>query len=412
MKRFNHFLKYAFFTLFFATSVMAQPESLTAQLQKCADNYLRDYKDEEQISAVSLSAFSTQSKGVISVYSGTTKQNGKIPVDASNLFQIGSITKSFISVILLQLEADPKNHFSIEDPLKKYLPQYPKWGDVTVKQLLNMTSGIPSYNEVIKFGEDFASNPMKKWLPEELVAYAYNESMRKDSVGFHYSNTNYILAGMIITQLTGHSVEEEMQQRFLGQNNLSRLNLQNTFYITHLYPSAVAPRLVHGYVEGDSIFPVDTDITDFSLSWAGAAGANVASTEDITKWVKALFTTGEVLPPAQLKELKSLVSATTGKPIKAPTEDDPEAYGLGIAVSYDQANKNELRYYYEGGTLGYRAFYLYVPAQNIIVSVAVNSAVDDDNLKEIVTNAYNIMRNKSSTEKFNFKNSSSLKIKK
>ena len=159
--------------LLLSTSVMAQPCAATIQpdkLQVIADNYLQQYRGVENISAVTLTVASSL-EDTNTVFSSYTEFSGKQPVNSSNLYQIGSITKSFISAIILQLEATSGLHFSIDDKLATYLPEYSAWGDVTIRQLLNMTSGIPDYLAQDNYLQDLANNPYKYWLPEDEVSY-------------------------------------------------------------------------------------------------------------------------------------------------------------------------------------------------------------------------------------------------
>ena len=224
-------------------------------------------------------------ENVTTIYSGNTEILDKQPINSSNLYQIGSITKSFIAVIILQLEAAPKYHFNIDDKLSVYLPQYAEWGDVTIRQLLNMTSGIPDYLADDTYLQDLTNNPYKQWLPEEQISYVAKKSLLfPPGTKWNYSNTNYILAGLIINKLTGHTVEEEINKRFLAAHNSSQLHFKNTFYVSHQYPTHIISRMVHGYRFGGNIgkfIPLKTDITNFSLSYAGAAGAIVSNTEDV-----------------------------------------------------------------------------------------------------------------------------------
>lgn len=384
------------FLLIFSASALA--EMKIGELQSLADNFLKKYGAEQHFSNVALSVRSAEFNDITTVYSGTTEFSGTMPVGANHLYQIGSITKSFIAAVLLQLEADPKFHFSIDDKLIKFLPQYPKWGDVTIKQLLNMTSRIPNYTEDKTFAEALRDHPEKEFSPEEILKFVYDQPMQTDKNLYYYSNTNYVLAGMVISKLTGHSVEEEMSSRFFTKNNSTGLALQNTFYVAHRYPINIVDRLVHGYAYHikQSYFQPGTDITNYSVSWAGAAGANVSNTEDVLRWAEALYTVNQVLSQKQLTELTSAVSVHTGLPITKFTEEDSDGFGLGVGVSYDAEHPQDLIYNYEGGTLGYRAFYIFVPTQHIVISAAVNSMVDaeDDHLGELVGEVYELLRKK------------------
>lgn len=373
-----------------AISVASQSHDFQEKLQILSDNYLKQYAHIEDISAISISIKSPATTGVITITSGHPSLEEGRSLTSSDLFQIGSITKSFISVILLQLESDPKYHFDINDKLSKYLPQYPKWGNVTIKQLLNMTSGIPSYTRTKQFAKRYLNNPFQEMLPEELIKYVYNQPRLKN--GFHYSNTNYILAGMVISKLTGHSIQEEVQQRFIGKNSAFSHNLSNTYYISHLSTALLSKQIIHGFYNKHGNLPRNLDVTYHTLSWAGASGALVSSTEDVVHWVQALFTS-HLLSTKQFQELTSLVSVKTGKSIKMPTQNEA-GFGLGIGLSYDPDYPDDLVYSYEGETLGYRAFYIHVPTKDITIAIAVNSAVEDDNnhLLLLMKKAYRLTR--------------------
>jgi D-alanyl-D-alanine carboxypeptidase len=118
-------------------------------------------------------------------------------VDQDTLYHMGSTSKSFTVAVILKLEAAGK--LSIDDPLGKWLPEYPAWKDVTIRRLLNMTSGIPNYSETEWMSRAWADEPKRDFTFKELVAAAYPSGTNKLPVkeGYFYSNTNYVLAGMI-----------------------------------------------------------------------------------------------------------------------------------------------------------------------------------------------------------------------
>ena len=119
------------------------------------------------------------------------------------------------------------------------------------------------------------------------------------------------------------------------------------------------------------------DITENNLSWAGAAGGLIANSEDVVRWVDALFTDEKFLSIKERSTLQQLVSLNTGKPIDKTNAKNPRGFGLGIIQAYDK----ELGHYwfYEGETLGYRALYLYSPCNKVIISALFNSAVNSEN---------------------------------
>jgi D-alanyl-D-alanine carboxypeptidase len=401
----NFVINVLFLCFILYQSNAAQAEPIKTELQTLVNNYLLDHQgcklaaNNECITAVSLHVNGPPLKFPLTEFSGYTDISSNTSVNYFNLYQIGSITKSFIAVILLQLEADPKNHFSINDKLISYLPQYPEWGNIIVKQLLNMTSGIPCYTKDINFIQDSSSNPYKRIFPEEIVAYEYGKPLHfSPGSNYEYSNTNYILAGMIITRITGRPIEIEMNERFLKQKNSSKLTLKNTYYVPDQPAEYISRGLVHGYMfvpEYNRYVPLKTDVTYYSLSPAGAAGAIISTPQDIEKWIQALYKSTDLLPSQQRQELESFVSQKTGQPIVSPTPSDPMGYGLGIQGYYNSST-SEVVFLYLGETLGYRSIYTYYPKENVVISALVNSAVNDNNnhISELVNRAFEILNKK------------------
>jgi D-alanyl-D-alanine carboxypeptidase len=128
------------------------------------------------------------------------------------LFQMGSTSKSFTAALILELEAAGK--LSLDDTVGKWLPQYPAWKDVTVKRLLNMTSGIPNYSETEAMSRIWVNDPTRDLTAENLIELAYptgGGDLPKSS-GYHYSNTNYILSGMIAAKAAGQTYRDLVHQ--------------------------------------------------------------------------------------------------------------------------------------------------------------------------------------------------------
>ncbi len=387
-KIFNRFL----FTLLFITPWTGAIADPTPQLQQLVNNYLQTYAAQNNFSAVSLSVSSPTITNPITVNAGCVEMTSDLincatpsdnyPVTNMNLYQIGSITKSFVATILLQIEATPGSNFNINQKLSQYLSLPNGWGpaadDITIKQLLNMTSGIPSFddpdntNDIMPFWLAFQHNPFYDFSSSQLVAYVENQYLEfYPSTNFYYSNTDYILAGQLVEKLTGHSLQYEINTRIIQP-----LGLTNTFYVPDDYPQntfAIDRRMTHGYMEDPDLapyFPMGTDATYFSTSSARGAGSIIASTADVMQWAHALYTSPTLLPVKQRAELESLVSMNTGQPITTPTPND-SGYGLGIGG--DAGPNGEIVYDYIGGMPGYMVAYVYFPREDITISVAVNN---------------------------------------
>ncbi len=116
---------------------------------------------------------------------------------------MGSTSKSFAAAVILKLEA--AGALSLDDTVGKWLPQYPAWKAVTIRRLLNMTSGIPNYSETEAISRAWVANPSRDLTAEELVGFAYPTGTNDlpTTTGYHYSNTNYVLASLIAAKAAG-----------------------------------------------------------------------------------------------------------------------------------------------------------------------------------------------------------------
>lgn len=354
------------------TGATAGDAGLRSLLQADLEAYLQQRGAAEHVSAAGVSVSLTDRKSTIDATAGTTTFGGSKPVGTSALWQIGSNTKAFTSVLLLQLEAEGK--LSIDDSLGKWLPEYPQWADVTIRRLLDMTSGIETYDHIPAFLTDYAADPRTEFSAERLVGYVVDAPATS---GYSYSNTNYVLAELLIEEVTGKSYAHELRNRLIEP-----LDLCHVYYKPHLYPSSVTDREPAGYFADDSKpewrAMVGRDTSHDSLSWGRGAGGIISTLEDMTRWERALYS-GSLLPPAQQAELTSLVSTQTGQPIERTSLADPTAFGLGVA----QLTVPGLgtAWYYEGGTTGFRTLHVYLPESGLIVAMGVNSATADDQIQ-------------------------------
>jgi D-alanyl-D-alanine carboxypeptidase len=357
--------------------------ALVRALRTDLHRYLAARRVPEHISAVSLRLDYRGGPG-INLAVGTTRYGGRMPVSPNALWQIGSNTKAFTSVMLLRLEAEGR--LSIDDRLGKWLPQYPRWRNITIKRLLNMTSTIPDYVDQPAFLRAYAAYPRTAFTAARLLSYVYHLPLGKP--GYQYSNTNYILAQLILEKATGHSYADQLMHRIIIPLHLHRLCYP---------PIACAPSLLASMPDGyffDSTVPqlaalFGEPVPKTNLSYAQGAGGITSSLADMTTWDRALYQ-GEELPSAQQRQLESLVSITTGRPIRRTTLSDPGGYGLGVSQATTKLTGTVWQY--EGETLGYRVVHVYNPRTGLIIALAANSTPTTDDLSALLISVYQTLK--------------------
>jgi D-alanyl-D-alanine carboxypeptidase len=355
---------------------------LRRQLHADLEKYLTAFRTSEHVSAAALTVSMPGHRRAVDVGAGTMRFGGGRPVSRTSMWQIGSNTKAFTSVLLLQLEA--MHRLSINDTLGKWLPQYPQWRRVTIKSLLNMTSGIPAYDNQSAFWSAYAAHPYRNLSPRQLVKYA---ERGKPTTGYSYSNTNYILAGMIIAKAGHRSFAHQLETRIIKP-----LHLRNLSYRADYYPRRVTRREPAGYFFTNQIPEfsrfMGRDVSRQTLSYGQAAGGIIATTRDMTIWERALYR-GRLLPAKQQGELLSLVSKATGKPIKRTSLRDPDGYGLGVGQGTNTIWGTF--WFYEGATLGFRTLHLYFPRSGVIMAMGLNSQPSQDHIADLAALVYNTL---------------------
>jgi len=384
-----------------AGAARAQDAPVTAQLQQALDNYLAQRGGTESISGVSLYISLGDPGPAIEVFSGNNGRRDQTPIDGDTLFQIGSNTKHFESAVILKLEAEGK--LNINQTIGYWLPEYPAWSSVTIRQLLNMTSPIPTYSETVTIGEAIATDIHHQFTKRQLIEAvdpSHGSELPVPS-GFFYSNTNNIIAALIIQKASGRSFKQWLEQVIFPS-----VGLHSTYYSEGPYPNNVLDRLPRGVYENrecllyqpmpcqESILTplIGRDMSTGNLSWAGAAGAIISNPRDLTKWIRALFG-GKVIPRQQLDEMMTVVSQHTGQPVPSATPDDPFAFGLDLAQAYN-ADAGGTFWFYEGSTLGFRAIFAYWPQFNLVMTTATNSqppAGEDQLGSQVLFGAFDIL---------------------
>ncbi|MGO4200330.1 serine hydrolase domain-containing protein [Rhodococcus sp. TAF43] len=266
---------------------------------------------------------------------GTGKLGASTAVTTVDHIRIGSNTKTMTGTVILQLVQEGK--IALTDPVSKYRPDVPNGDNITIEQLLDMRSGLFNYTETAELNETLDNDPQKQWKPDDLLAIGFaNPPYFPPGQGYHYSNTNIVLLGLIAESLDGKPLPQIFQSRLFGP-----LGLTGTSFPDTADSSIPAPHS-QGYVYGtnmdtltDPALPADmqaaakdatlqpNDVTDVNPSWAWAAGAGISTANDLVTWVQALV--GGKLLDADL-QAQRLASVQPTGPDSASAQ-----YGWGIA---------------------------------------------------------------------------------
>ena len=254
----------------------------------------------------------------------------------------------------MQLVSAGKLH--LDAPLGTYLPQYPKWGKITIRQLLNNTSGIYDYIDQPQWWEQVMDHPHKIYHPEQLLKIAYqHKPYFAPNKGWHYSNSNYLILGLVIEKLSNETMQHAMQQL------LENTNLHNSYYLTANYSTEFLHRMVHGYYQ-------DIDNTETNGSWGSSAAGLVSTPNQIVSWVQALFDKS-IISTQELHMMEQTVSVTTGQPSH---DFSKTAYGLGMFRMNTPAG---LVWFTPGLTPGYRSLWIYMPCYDISLAYSVSNSL-------------------------------------
>ncbi|GHH06171.1 serine hydrolase domain-containing protein [Amycolatopsis oliviviridis] len=239
--------------------------------------------------------------------SGKAELDSHRPVPENGRFRVGSITKTFVSTVLLQLSGEGKVELDV--PVVRYLPGLID-GRITVRQVMQHTSGLYNYTNALPLDPDqFEKIRYKHWTPQELLKISTDKPLDfGPGTRWSYSNTNYVVAGLLVEKLTGKPYEQAVEQRILKPLRLDGTEVPGDDADIH-GPHA------HGYV---TVAGKPNDITRINPSVAWAAGEIISTTRDLDTFGVALAG-GKLLKPAQQREIGKTTAISPG-------------YGLGLEV--------------------------------------------------------------------------------
>src|SRR3990167_4307911 len=373
-----------FITIFLIVPVSAFSDTLKHKLETEMHHDIALY----QIPSIALSVSLPNEPHIRTYQAQSLQQEKKYPINSDSLFRVASITKFMVSVYLLKLQQSGiiSINDTIGETIKKYGYWAPKkilnqWKNITIKQLMNMTSGI--YNYLNYFSnqqfQPIFTNPKKQWNQDYFLEIAANyKPYFKPGCGWHYSDTNYILLGMLIAKIEKLPIDQVLNNRFFRSENI---DLKNTYYPSENTQSAIFKHLMPGYFN-------NKNVTDINASIAGASGAVISNSTDLVKFMRIVFNSN-FLDEKQLVQLKSVVDTRTGKPVKN-LKQKYHQYGLGIWRTY---SKIVGHYWdYEGQTFGYETEIVWIPKSNIVFAITINKLyLKNDPLSSILHRIFKIL---------------------
>jgi D-alanyl-D-alanine carboxypeptidase len=257
--------------------------------------------------ALGVQARVTDGRQRFTASSGTAELNTTKPVPENGRFRVGSITKTFVSTVTLQLAGEGK--VDLDAPVVRYLPGLID-GRITVRQVLQHTSGLFNYTNALPLNPDeFEQIRYKSWSPQELLALSTSKPLDfEPGTQWSYSNTNYVVAGLLVEKITGRPYEKAVEQRILKPLHLNDTELPGD-EVGISGPHSRAYYTVAGK---------PTEITRMNPSIAWAAGEMISTTRDLDTFITAL-SSGKLLKSAQQQEISKTTAVSPG-------------YGLGLQV--------------------------------------------------------------------------------
>jgi len=300
-----------------------------------------------------------------SVSAGLADVENKVSLKPSDRMLAGSIGKTYVSAVMLQLVQDGK--VNLETKIDRWFgseawfSRLPNASDITLRNLMNHSSGIPEHVLHKDFIAEMKKDPDRIWKPEELLKYILDaKPLFPAGKGWSYADTNYILVGMIFERVTGKTVYGEVQRRILKPLRLERTIPSDRRTLPEVITGYSMPNSPFGF-EGRMI--VDRKfIINPQMEWTGGGFASTA--EDLAKWAKLLYE-GKVLRKEALDQMLNGVEANEGRGSGVGNK-----YGLAVQI---RTSEWGVSYGHGGWFPGYLSEMEYFPQQKIAVAVQFNT---------------------------------------
>lgn len=330
-------------------------EQLAADLQALLDDWLADSGAPGAVLGLRLADGRT-----VVAAAGQTDDAGGLPIEAEHRFRIGSITKTFVAVLLVQLAEE--GSLRLDDPLATYLDWAPHGERVTLRQLLAHTSGMPDFALEADYRQQLLADPGRSWTPRETVELvSQRDLLFEPGSRWSYSNTNYVLAGLVAEAVTGAELATLLRERVAMPPGLTAT------YLEGLEEAPPIETAGHFDLDGDGRAENVRFIPYTALVTSGAAAGGLSSTARDVLALAGSLADGQLLSRTGLEQLT------------AASEASP-AYGLGLTL-FERGGR---RFWGHAGALpGYSALVAHAHAERVsAVALANQSGVDVQGLLE------------------------------
>ncbi|MFI1104019.1 serine hydrolase domain-containing protein [Streptomyces melanogenes] len=319
---------------------------LSPELRAKLDKAVRDAMKKAGIPGVQVGLWLPGKGSYVRAFGVADKRTGA-PMTDDMRIRIGSETKTFTATALLELVDDGR--VRLDDPIAKYVKGVPNGHHIRLRDLLDMRSGLFPYSADNTFIHDFLSNPQRVFTPQELLAYGFRHpNVFAPGAKFQYSNSNYILLGLVIEKVTGHSVRDVIEHRVLRPSHLDETLFPKGGEFPRPHPHGYTNQTLSGKV---------ADSTHWNPSWAWSAGAMISDLHDLKHWARDLATGTLLSPATQAERLKVLPTGTPGA-----------GYGLGIVNVNGWTGHN-------GSLPGYESLTIYLPEQKATLVALLNTDI-------------------------------------
>lgn len=326
------------------------PHGLDPALVTRLNKAIEDTRKEAGIPGVTVGLW-MPGRGSYIRSTGVADKKTRAPMKPDLNMRIGSETKTFTATAVLELV--DRGLVRLDKPISAYLRGVPDGDHITVRQMLEMRSGLFSYTADPDFVQALLSDPTRSFTPRELLGYAFRHpNVFAPGTEFQYSNTNYVLLGLLVEKLGKLPLADFIRRHVTGPAHLDH----TLFPKGAEFPSPHA----HGYTN-QTLTGAVADTTDWNPSWGWAAGAMISDLQDLRRWAKVVAT-GTLLSPATQAQREKFI----------PVPDfDGAGYGLGLFTTHGWIGHN-------GSLPGYESVTMYLPEQKATMVILLNTDILHD----------------------------------